>query len=145
MIKKNTSNRIMTCHKRNACEHSRLPLPSLNGEDNYIITIGTPTYLKKYDNKDPKMGHAVAAEMDLVNQRLTGSEAEKATILPILRNGSEKTSLPPLLVKKVYADFRKDEFYFLSLFKLLLTIHKVPFTHPGVIDLLTKLEPKQFG
>ncbi|MCH7769998.1 MAG: TIR domain-containing protein [Bacteroidetes bacterium] len=114
-------------------------------ESNYIITIGTPTYLKKYNNKDPKMGHAVAAEMDLVNQRLTGSEAEKATILPILRNGSEKTSLPPLLVKKVYADFRKDEFYFLSLFKLLLTIHKVPFTHPGVIDLLTKLEPKQFG
>ena len=33
-----------------------------------------PAYRRKYENKDTKTGYVVAAEVDLINRRLLGTE-----------------------------------------------------------------------
>ena len=81
----------------------------------------------------------VAAEVDLINVRLTGTEAQKTSILPILLSGEERTSFPPLLHRRLYGDFIREEHYFVSLFDLVLTIHRIPFDDPIVVDLRAKL------
>jgi hypothetical protein len=49
-----------------------------------IIVVGTPLYRKKYDNKDTSTGYVVAAEVDLISNRLLGTEDQKETVLPVL-------------------------------------------------------------
>src|SRR5262249_38505450 len=39
----------------------------------FVLVIGTPEYLKKYTNKVSTTGSVVAAEVDLIHQRLTGT------------------------------------------------------------------------
>jgi hypothetical protein len=108
-------------------------------QSDFIIVIGTSSYREKYENKDPQYGSIVAAEMDLINVRLTGTEAQKASILPVLLEGKEKSSLPPLLHRRVYSDFTSEENYFVSLFDLILTLYRIPFDDSRVDDLREKL------
>ena len=56
-------------------------------------------------------------------------------MLPLLLEGDERSSLPPTMRGKVYADFRRDDLYFPSLFDLVLTLYKIPFGHQAVADL----------
>jgi hypothetical protein len=88
---------------------------SLISDYEWIIVVGTPTYRQKYENRVSETGSVVAAEMDLIHQRLTGTEEQKKTILPILLERDEQTSFPPLLHGRVYADFRREELYFQTL------------------------------
>jgi small GTP-binding protein len=105
-------------------------------ESDFVAVVGTPEYKRKYENRDAKAGSVVASEVDLINQRLVGAtEDEKATVLTLLLEGEEKTSLPPLMRGKVYADFRRDDLYFPSLFDLILTLYGIRFEHPAVADL----------
>ena len=60
-------------------------------------------------------------------------------MLPLLLEGDERTSFPPLMRDKVYADFRRDDLYFPSLFDLVLTLYGISYTHPAVIDLRDRL------
>lgn len=106
-------------------------------QSDYIIVVGTPLFRKKYENKLSSTGSVVAAEVDLINIRLTGSEETKNTILPLLLEGNDRQSLPPLLQGRVFGDFREERFYFLSLFNLILTIYGVPSENP-VIGALRK-------
>ena len=108
-------------------------------QSDFIVVVGTPSYRQKYENKLSQYGSVVAAEVDLVNVRLTGTEAQKASILPLLLEGEERTSFPPLLHRRVYADFTREEGYFVTLFDLLLTIFHIPFDDPIVRDLRLKL------
>jgi hypothetical protein len=55
--------------------------------------------------------------------------------LPLLLDGDESSSLPPLARRKVYADFRNQGDYFSSLFDLGLTMHSVPLGEQAVADL----------
>ena len=48
----------------------------------------------------------VAAEVDLINQRLTGTELQEPSVLPVLLEGTAHAALPPLVGSRVYADFR---------------------------------------
>lgn len=48
-----------------------------------IIMVGTPR--RKYENKDTSTGYVVAAEVDLINNRLLGTEAQKQSVLPVRR------------------------------------------------------------
>ena len=73
--------------------------------------------------------------VNLINQRLRSTNREAETVLPLLVEGEEKSSLPPLMRGKVYADFRRDDLYFPSLFDLILTLYGIPFEHPAVADL----------
>ncbi len=112
-------------------------------ESDYVLVIGTPDYLRKRNNlrpDDPQHGYVVSAEADLFEHRLvSGSEEVKATVLPILAKGKVETSLPQLLQGRIYADFRDEQFYFVSLFELVLTLHGLS-NDPAVRDLRQKMQ-----
>jgi hypothetical protein len=116
-------------------------------EDNFdfVLVIGTPTYRLKYVNKVSQYGSVVAAEVDLINIRLTGSEAQKTSVLPLLLEGEERTSFPPLLYRRVYGDFTREENYFVMLFDLVLTLYRISFDDPVVRDLREKLRADAQG
>jgi hypothetical protein len=104
-------------------------------ESDFVVVVGTPLYRRKYENKVSDTGSVVASEVDLINQRLTGTEEEKETVLPLLLEGDAKSSLPPLARGKVYGDFLKETLYFATLFDLILTLYRIHFEHPAVSDL----------
>ena len=90
-----------------------------------IIMIGTPLYRHKYENKDTKAGFIVAAEVDLIHNRLLGTEEDKLSILPVLLEGEKAQALPPLLHGRIYADFRDDRRYFGVVFDLILSLYQL--------------------
>ena len=97
-----------------------------------VIVVGTPLYRRKYENKDTTTGYVVAAEVDMISNRLVGTEAQKETVLPLLLDGEKTTSLPPLLHSRVFADFRKETLYFTTAFDLILSLYEIPFGDPAV-------------
>jgi hypothetical protein len=104
-----------------------------------IVMVGTPLYRRKYENKDTSTGYVVAAEVDLIANRLLGTEAQKASVLPLLLDGEKTASLPPLLHGRVYADFRDELAYFTTAFDLILSLYQLPPNHPAVADLRESL------
>lgn len=104
-----------------------------------IVVVGTPLYRKKYENKLSSTGSVVAAEVDLINVRMIGPEEQKNTVLPLLLEGDEAVSLPPLMRGRVFADFRREEDYFATIFDLILTLYDIPFDSLAVADLRESL------
>jgi len=104
-----------------------------------IVMVGTLLYLRKYENKDPSTGYVVAAEVDLIHNRLLGTEPQKQSVLPVLLDGEKTASLPPLLHGRVYADFRNEAEYFTTAFDLILSLYRLPPNHPVVADLRESL------
>jgi hypothetical protein len=104
-----------------------------------VLVVGTPLYRQKYDNGDPMRGFVVAAEGDLTGKRMIGPEARKESILPLLVDGTEESSFPSLLHGRVYADFRYESAYFTTAFDLILSLYRLPPTHPSVADLRESL------
>lgn len=100
-----------------------------------IIVVGTPLYRRKYENVDTKTGHVVAAEVDLISNRMLATESQKETVLPVLLAGEKKSSFPPLLHGRVHADFRDERVYFSVAFDLILSLYKIPPADPAVADL----------
>ncbi|MDQ3011175.1 MAG: toll/interleukin-1 receptor domain-containing protein [Acidobacteriota bacterium] len=105
------------------------------GKCDYVIVVGTRLYRKKYENEDTDAGYAVAAEGDLITRRMRGTEARKETVLPVLLEGDEESSFPPLVQGRVYADFRNKRAYFIKAFDLILDIYKIAHDDPAVADL----------
>jgi small GTP-binding protein len=111
-----------------------------------VVTVGTPLYRRKYENKDTTTGYVVAAEVDLINNRLLGAEPQKQSVLPLLLDGEKTTSLPPLLHGQVFADFRDESAYFATTFDLIRSLYQLPPNHPAVADLRDSLrEPLRSG
>jgi small GTP-binding protein len=104
-----------------------------------IVVVGTPLYRRKYENKETNTGYVVAAEVDLINNRLLGTESQKISVLPLLLDGEIGTSLPPLLQGRVHADFRDELAYFTAAFDLVLSLYQLPPNHPAVADLRESL------
>jgi WD40 repeat protein len=100
----------------------------------FVAVVGTPGYYAKYENTIASTGSVVAAEVDLINQRLLSTEEKKATVLPLLLKGDEESSLPPLLRGRVYADFRKQANYFRAAFDLALTMYRIDQNGGAVAD-----------
>jgi diguanylate cyclase (GGDEF)-like protein len=96
----------------------------------FIIVVGTPLYKKKYDEAASTKGSVAAAEMALIRERFYGTEEEKNTVLPLIREGDPKTSLPGFMRGRVYCDFQNPAQYTERLFGLILTIYGIPFGHP---------------
>ena len=94
-----------------------------------VLVIATPEYAHKYDNA---AGHVLAAEADVINRRLLGTEEQKSTVLPVLLAGASAESLPPLMQTRICADFRDPDKYFTQLFELVLALHDLP---PGIAAL----------
>ncbi|HVC94263.1 MAG TPA: TIR domain-containing protein [Pirellulales bacterium] len=107
-----------------------------------VLVIGTPLYLKKYDNGSSGPGSVVAAEMHLIADRMLGTEADKATVLPLLLSGNEHVSFPPMLRRRVYADFREEVGYFATAFDLILTLYRIAVDHPAVAERREHLRSK---
>ncbi len=105
-----------------------------------IVTVGTPLYRHKYENKDTSTGYVAAAEVDLINNRLLGTELQKASVLPLLLDGEKTASLPPLLHGRVYADFRNEDDYFITAFDLILCLYGIAPSDPAVADLRESLQ-----
>jgi hypothetical protein len=91
-----------------------------------VLVIATPAYAEKYDNA---AGAVVAAEADLINLRLLGTEEQKSTVLPVLLAGEPAESLPALMQTRIHADFRNPDRYFIELFDLVLALHDLS---PGI-------------
>jgi small GTP-binding protein len=91
-----------------------------------VLVIATPAYAEKYNNA---AGTVVAAEADLINLRLLGTEEQKSTVLPVLLAGDPAESLPALMQTRIYADFRNPDRYFSELFDLVLALHDLS---PGI-------------
>jgi WD40 repeat protein len=104
-----------------------------------VIVVGTPLYLKKYENDDPDRSFVLAAEGDLIGYRMIKSEAKKESVLPVLREGTEETAFPHLLHGRVYADFRNPENYFSTMLDLLLSLFAIKPQEPIAVDLRTSL------
>lgn len=85
----------------------------------------------------------MAAEVDLISNRLMGTEARKETVLPLLREGEKEMSLPPLLHSRVFADFRNEREYFITAFDLILNIYKIAHHDPAVADLRESLSERE--
>lgn len=100
-----------------------------------VIVVGTSLYRKKYENDEPMRGFVAAAEGDLIGKRMIGTEEEKESVLPVLLEGTDKLSFPPLLQSRVYADFRDNEAYFDKTFELILSIYKFQTHHPTIVEL----------
>ncbi|MGH8606086.1 MAG: hypothetical protein ACREX9_01275 [Gammaproteobacteria bacterium] len=105
----------------------------------WVIVVGTPLYRKKYENKDASTGYVVAAEVDVISNRLLGTEAQKETVLPLLLAGEKTSSLPPLLHGRVHADFRDEQAYFTIAFDLMLSLYQIPLNDQAVADLRESL------
>jgi hypothetical protein len=97
----------------------------------WVIAVGTPLYKQKCDNPDDSGGTTVAAEYDLISsQRLTRTEALKATVLPLLLDGDASRSFPTLMQGRVFADFSDRTQYFDTLLRLLLLLHDISAKDP---------------
>ncbi|HEX6183963.1 MAG TPA: TIR domain-containing protein [Pyrinomonadaceae bacterium] len=105
---------------------------------NFIIPVGTPAYLRKFERENSTLANYVRAEIDLISQRLLRRDG---TVLPLLLEGDEQTSFPPLMRSDVYADFRQAASYFVELYNLILRLYGIPFDHPAVSDLRDSLHP----
>jgi WD40 repeat protein/GTPase SAR1 family protein len=100
-----------------------------------VIVVGTPAYPSKYANGELLHGFVLAAEGDLIAQRMIGTESGKETVLPVLVTGSEETSFPHLLRGRVYADLRSPETYCGAAFDLILRLYEIPPQHPVSAEL----------
>ena len=105
-----------------------------------VIVVGTPSYKKKYKNKETERGFVVAAEGDMVSPRMLGTEAEKESVLPVLLAGDVKKSFPIWLQSRVYADFRIERDYFSMAFDLILSLYGISHGNPAVADLRESLQ-----
>lgn len=104
-----------------------------------VIVVGTPLYRQKAKNVVSDKGSVVAAEWDVAGIRMLATEAQKKTVLPVLLEGEEAESFPPLVRGRVYADFRNDESYFSTAFDLILGIYELPADHSAIADLRESL------
>src|ERR1700741_1639062 len=95
-----------------------------------VILVGTQNYRRKYENEEPMRGFVVAAEGDLIGVRLIGTEKQKETVMPLLVEGTDRTSFPDLLHGRVYADFRDKDKYFATALDLMLNLYDLPYQHP---------------
>ncbi|HEY9404006.1 MAG TPA: TIR domain-containing protein [Pyrinomonadaceae bacterium] len=104
-----------------------------------VIPVGTPLYFAKFKNKVSSTGSVVAAEIELISQRLMGTDAEKETVMPVLLAGEKKSSLPPLMWDRVHRDFRHERAYFVTAFDLILDLYGIAHQDTAVADLRESL------
>lgn len=100
----------------------------------FVVVVGTPKLLKKYESKTTD--NVVSAELKLINTRkMQPNRFGKNRTVPLLVEGDATTSLPPLLQNTVHVDFTQPDDYFDRIFQLVLTLHRIPFDHPGILAL----------
>ena len=85
-------------------------------------------------------GFVVAAEGDMIGNRMSRTEAESAERpFPLLLEGTDESAFPHLLHGRVYADFRQPETYFSTMLDLLLSLFAIKPQEPVAVDLKASL------
>jgi small GTP-binding protein len=97
-----------------------------------VIVVGTPSYREKHETRD-EAGTMVAAEGDLIGVRMTGGEAAKKTVHPVLLRGLPSESFPPLLQGRVHIDFRDPSRYFGKMLDLVTSVYGMSRREPAVL------------
>jgi small GTP-binding protein len=110
------------------------------GKSDRVIVVGTPIYRRKYENNEPMRGFVVAAEGDLIGQRMIGTEGQKESVLPVLLEGTKESAFPHMLQSRVHADFSKRETCFDSALNLLLSLYGIGPTEQVATELRTSLQ-----
>jgi hypothetical protein len=105
----------------------------------FVIVIGTPLYLARCEDTGSERKHFVADEYKLIQQRLDRRQEQPSTLLPVLREGSAESALPAPLRDLVRADFTREEGYFVALFSLVETMHRLV-AHPTLRENRESLE-----
>lgn len=90
---------------------------------------------EKYENKLAPGGSKLAAEFDIISQRLMGTEEEKRTVLPLILEGTERESLPAPLRNRICGFFQESSGYFDGLLDLIVPMLRVPADGPLVAEL----------
>jgi len=103
----------------------------------YVLVIGTPELLQKYQSK--KSDHVVTAELRLILTIQSQPKRYGRKIIPILLDGNPDKSFPPQLEDSVRFDFRDESLYFVSLLKLIWHIYKLPSDNPILEELLESM------
>jgi hypothetical protein len=106
-----------------------------------VVVVGTPRYPTKYDNDEPMGTFVVAAEGDLIGNRMIRSETAKESVLPVLLDGTPESSFPPLLHGRVYAGFRSAERYLPTVFDLITSLYQIS-SHEPVRELRRQLDER---
>ncbi len=84
----------------------------------------TPGLLAKHEV--PESDSVVSAELELIYD------------LMMKRKTLGNRVIPPLMRGVVHVDFTDRRQYFDILFELVLTLHSIPFDHPGLVGLMDK-------
>lgn len=105
----------------------------------FVLPVGTPTLLSKYDSQtsDP----VVAAELELINYRVSKPNLFGRSVIPILLEGNADKAFPPQLAKLTRADFRSRDNYFDALFDLIWRMHDLPMDDKAYEELRKALNP----
>ena len=90
----------------------------------FVVVVGTPALRRKYEAQHADA--VVGRELELINLRLREPDRYGRTVLPILRDGDARTSLPAQLQTLVSIDFRDDELYFAQLLDLVWRLQDLP-------------------
>lgn len=70
---------------------------------------------------------------------MRGPEKRKATVVPVLLEGTQANSFPPCLHDHVFCDFRKSEAYFEQALQLLLSLYQIEPKQPLAVELRDSL------
>ncbi len=107
----------------------------------FALAVGTHKYLEKYktETSDP----VVDAEIRLIETRLRKRSAIRETVIPLLLEGPQTSAFPPLFEDSVYINFANEKRYFVELFRLILRLYNIPFSHPGLDELMESMEPRE--
>lgn len=102
-------------------------------KSDFVVIVGTPKYVEKYEKKLSSTGTVVSTEIELINTCfIYNSEEGASKLIPLILSGNRETALPPLLRGRVYYDFQNPETYHTTLFDLLLTLRGLSFGDKAV-------------
>jgi WD40 repeat protein len=108
-----------------------------------VVVVGTPAYRAKYENDEPMTGFVVAAEGDLIGRRMIGTNEQKESVLPVLLEGTDDSSFPPLLLGRLFADFREPARYFVVVFDLMLSLYGIDPRESAIAELRREIAGEQ--
>lgn len=101
-----------------------------------IVTIMTPGYKKKADNRDGGAGY----EYSLITKDLFDNKPDQTRIIPVLRCGDNKHSSPLFMQTKIFHDMREDGKFDSSLFDLIKILADQPPVHKPALGKLPNFE-----
>jgi hypothetical protein len=69
--------------------------------------------------------YVLRTEADLIGMRIIEGSTTDITVIPIILDGDRDSALPGLVRPLVWADFRGQDRYFVTMFELILCLHGI--------------------